>query len=202
MGTSDDGFQHSDLPTRKLEFMGSSTAEFNAPAELFCFTKLSYAVRFLKEGHVSFGQAALYSDSALTAAQRDEERTKHCELGGERVIIRTGATYQSATVVPDVSSIRISATLPLYYIRCFSASFDSGMFPKFESDACVHVKDAWTFLIRLERAFRQPQLLLKWRFKGGPVKYVPKSALLLPEEEEFFPFRKDKVQYGDQGSFV
>lgn len=169
------------------------------PNRLYFYAKQRHADTFLREGLLSFGPCQLYQDVQLTAAQRDIEHQRSSSLSGPGLRILTGPNSNQLRMVPNVTSVEITANLPLYFIRSLSRRADSGLLEAFGAEVCVEITDPCALLRRCAAALDGTQLLGDWRFVADYVTYRRPDEPL-PTDDDALRFLKDE-SYAAQEEF-
>lgn len=167
------------------------------PNVLYFYAKQRHADAFLRGGKLSFGPCQLYQDARLTVAQRDIEHQRSASLSGPGLRIRTGPNPLRLRTVPNVTSVEMTATLPLYFIRSLSLKASSSLLQAFGAEVCLQIIDPAALLRRCAAALDETQLLGNWRFVANYVDYR-KASKPLPSDDDDLRFVKDESYEGQQ----
>jgi hypothetical protein len=129
------------------------------PLKLFRFDERIYAESFVSKGSVSFGAAATYNDSLLTAAQQDNEQERSTNLNPARHRLAVSASDGTLRPLQNLTALKIThkATdrngAPLrYYILSCSLNNSATFYDKFGKDCHVAIHDPREFMLRLNTA--------------------------------------------------
>jgi hypothetical protein len=167
------------------------------PQTIFRFDELKYAKPFVENGIVSFGPAASYDDSKLSAAQRDNElqRSSAPDVAHHQVLVASPGGQPQA--LKNLRSIKISSDIRNvdgeylhYYILCCSLCDDRRFYAEFPKvDCCVTIYDTPEFHRRLDAALKAKYA--GWGGGSRGVSYFSPSAAFVANKTLDLVFAKD-----------
>lgn len=121
-------------------------------------------IRDMMMGRIQIRPASFYKDTDLGEARSDDEQSKSCFVPGRGIRIVDKYGNQA----PIIGNLKRTASLPDYYVLCFSWEWDPALMAEF-GGACARVSDADQFAERLNQAFSHE--MQGWEFHHFPVQY-------------------------------
>ena len=141
---------------------------------LLKFGKLKYLRPLLEVGSLRVAPASLYDDKSLNFSVRDTElQFTQTLVGGTFRTPPNGneaAPMDQWAEMPHIGHATMTTSSETnFYIACFGASYEYGLFDDFDANACLVIKDVSRFSKSM--AERVAEALPGWRMSSKPVDY-------------------------------